>query len=322
MQRTDLDLEELRHYRPPVEEPEDFDAFWSSTIDEARRAGKPVWSELTSTPLTNVDVYDIRFPGFGGDLIAAWLILPRDRQRPMPVVVEFQPYNAGRGLSWEHLRWAGAGCAHLVVDNRGQGSGWMGGGVTPDPYGTGPSIPGFLTRGIEDVSAFYYRRLITDAVRAIDAVGELPMLDGSRIVTAGLSQGGGLAVAAAALHDDVSALLTDVPFLCNFPRSIGLTGVGPYQEVIRYLSVHHDAVGAVFSTLAYVDTVNFARRARVPALFSTALMDDICPPSGPFAAYNWYAGARKQISVYAFNGHEGGGAAHWERQSAFVASVL
>ena len=62
----------------------------------------------------------------------------------------------------------------------------------------------------------------------------------------------------------------------------------------------------MFSTLSYFDGVNFAARGKVPALFSTALMDDICPPSTVFAAYNHYVGA-KQIRVWPYNGHEGGG---------------
>lgn len=60
-----------------------------------------------------------------------------------------------------------------------------------------------------------------------------------------------------------------------------------------------------FNTLAYFDGVNFAVRARAQAYFSTALMDDVCPPSTVFAAYNHYAGP-KQIKVWPYNQHEGG----------------
>ena len=36
-------------------------------------------------------------------------------------------------------------------------------------------------------------------------------------------------------------------------------------------------------------------------------MDQICPPSTVFAAFNNWANADRQISVYPYNGHEGGG---------------
>jgi cephalosporin-C deacetylase len=49
--------------------------------------------------------------------------------------------------------------------------------------------------------------------------------------------------------------------------------------------------------------VNPSKRART--LFSVALMDEVCPPSTVFAAYNSYAGP-KEIKVWPYNHHEGG----------------
>jgi cephalosporin-C deacetylase len=51
--------------------------------------------------------------------------------------------------------------------------------------------------------------------------------------------------------------------------------------------------------------MNFSARSKAKALFSTALMDQVCPPSTVFAAYNQWAGG-KDIKVYSYNGHEGG----------------
>ena len=52
-------------------------------------------------------------------------------------------------------------------------------------------------------------------------------------------------------------------------------------------------------------------------MFSVGLMDEICPPSTVYAAYNHYA-ARKSIRVYAYNHHEGGAAFHDREKIAFV----
>ena len=49
----------------------------------------------------------------------------------------------------------------------------------------------------------------------------------------------------------------------------------------------------------------FGARATAPALFSVALMDEICPPSTVYAAFHAYGGA-KGLRVYPFNDHEGG----------------
>ncbi len=71
--------------------------------------------------------------------------------------------------------------------------------------------------------------------------------------------------------------------------------------------MHRQKVDSVFRTLSYFDGVNFAARSQAQALFSAGLMDDICPPSTVFAAYNHYSGP-KEIKVWQYNNHEGGGA--------------
>ncbi len=76
----------------------------------------------------------------------------------------------------------------------------------------------------------------------------------------------------------------------------------------------------VFYTLAYFDGVNFAARAKAKALFSVALMDEVCPPSTVFAAYNNYAGS-KQIRVWPYNHHEGGGNYQIQEKLKFLRSI-
>lgn len=321
MPRFDLSLPELQQYSPDIREPADFDAFWTSTIEAARRHDAAPQVVPVDTPLHLVDVYDVTFPGFGGNPIRAWLTIPAGATGPLPAVVEYQGYGGGRGLPGEHLRWAVAGYAHLLMDTRGQGSHWGGGGETPDPHGTGQSASGFMTRGIGDPADYYYRRVFTDAVRAVDAARSLPQIDPDRVAVCGGSQGGGIALAAAALCEGLVATMPDVPFLCHFERAVGLTDRDPYVEVVRYLATHRGSEDRVFETLSYFDGVNMARRADAAALFSVALLDPVCPPSTVFAAFNRYAGP-KSIEVYAHNEHEGGEAYQWHAQARFLAELV
>ncbi|MET8157772.1 acetylxylan esterase [Sphaerisporangium sp. NPDC005289] len=316
----DLPIDQLRTYRPEVRVPADLDAFWRETLAEARKAGGTVRFTPVTTPLAGCQVLDVRFPGFAGDPIAGWLLLPPG-DGPHPAVVQFLGYGAGRGLPHEYLPWVVAGYACFVMDTRGQGSAWGAGGHTHDPHGSGPAADGVMTRGIEDPGTYYYRRLFTDAVRAVDAVREHPSVDAARVAVAGGSQGGGLALAAAGLSEHLLAVLVDVPFLCQFERAVGLTGREPYAEITRYLSVHRESTDQVFDTLSYFDGVNLAARATASALFSVALMDPICPPSTVFAAFNAYGGP-KDITVYPYNEHEGGAAGQWPRQAAFLAGTV
>ncbi|WP_130014253.1 acetylxylan esterase [Serinicoccus sediminis] len=317
---TDLPLEQLRTYRPEVPEPEDFDDFWSSTLVQARAAGAEATSVPAATPVTQVRVEDVTFPGFGGEPVRAWFVAPRSQER-LPCVVEFLGYGGGRGLPHERLGYAASGFAHLVMDTRGQASTWGSGGGTPDPHGSGPAFPGVMTRGIESPQTYYYRRLVTDAVRAVDHVLTRPDVDPRRVAVAGTSQGGGLALAAGALHRDVAAVNADVPFLCHFERALAVTDAAPYAEITAYLAVHRNAAEQVFRTLSYVDGVTMARRITVPTMVSVALMDATCPPSTVFAAAHALP-TPPQLEIYPFNDHEGGAQEQWLRTVAWLGGVL
>jgi cephalosporin-C deacetylase len=302
---VDLPERELRQYVSDQADPEDFDEFWATTLEEARRLDWAPELVRVETGLATVDVFDLTFAGFNGERIRAWLRVPAGSTGPLPCVVNFAGYSGGRGRAQDRLFWASAGFAHLQMDSRGQGSG-SSVGDTPDDYASGPQVAGFLTRGIEAKEGYYYRRLLTDAARAVDAVRSLDLIDSERVIVAGASQGGGMALAVSALIPDLAAVIATVPFLCDFPRASVMTDRDPYKEIGTYLAVHRERVAQVHHTLSYFDGVNFAKRASAPAFFSVALMDPVCPPSTVFGAVNNYAGS-KQLTVWPYNGHEAGG---------------
>jgi cephalosporin-C deacetylase len=266
----------------------------------------------------------VTFAGFARTPVKAWLVRPARAHGPLPCVVQFVGYGDGRGGPIDHLLWASAGYAHLVMDARGQG------GETPDvPERPGLGVDGPpVVRGLADPATYYYRRVFVDAVRAIAAIRTLPEVDGDRIVLAGASQGGGIALAAAALTSmsgldgaRVAAVLCDLPFLCHWDRAVRLSDRGPYAEVARYCARHRDHAEGAMATLRYFDGVAFAARATAPALFSVALMDRVCPPSTVYAAYNHYAGD-KRMAVWEFNDHEGGASHQTQLQLSFLAELL
>jgi len=315
----DLPEPALWEHASTLVEPDDLDAFWERTLAEARRHDAPPVLVPEPTPLTTLDVWDVTFPGFAGDPVRAWYRRPAGAAGPLPVVVQYVGYGGGRGAATADLLWASAGFAHLVMDTRGQGSGWSR-GDTPDPWGTGPQAPGVMTRGIEDPEGYYYRRLLTDAVRAVDAARALPGVDPERVAVVGGSQGAAMAIAAGALGD-VAAVVADVPFLCDVARAIGITDSKPYAEVVEYLAVHRDAEERVLRTLAYVDGVALGRRGRAPARFSVALMDQVVPPSTVVAAHRAWGGPA-ELRVWRYNGHESGGPEQEREAVAFVAREL
>ncbi|MEV6104272.1 acetylxylan esterase [Streptomyces sp. NPDC051940] len=311
---VDMPLDELERYRPALTDEPDFDAFWRTTLKAAREtAGRPTATRIDAG-VRAVDTFDVTFPGWAGEPVSGWLVLPRGRTARW-CVVEFQGYGVGRGRVHEHLLYAACGIAHLVVDARGHARGDTG---DRSDASSGPHEPGFMTQGAHDPHAHYLRRLITDAVRAVDAAGELAPAE--RLAVAGPSQGGGLALAASGLVGGLHAVLPDVPFLCDHRRGAQVSDRVPYLEVAQFLRKRPELAEATFRTLSYFDGMNFAARATAPALFSVALMDPVCPPSTVYAAYHHYAGP-KDIRVYPFNEHEGGGSLHAMERIAFLRAL-
>ncbi|MDX6339721.1 MAG: cephalosporin-C deacetylase, partial [Streptosporangiaceae bacterium] len=128
----DLSLPELRQYRPVVEEPPDFDEFWASELaTAAAQDTEPVFTAVP-TQIQHADVVDVTFPGYAGDPIKGWLLLPHVSPPDRALVVEYVGYGGGRGDPFEWLTWSCAGHPHLIMDTRGQGGGWRS-ADTPDP---------------------------------------------------------------------------------------------------------------------------------------------------------------------------------------------
>jgi cephalosporin-C deacetylase len=318
----DLPLEQLREYRTDTAEPPELDRWWELRLDEARaEANKPTLTRHEADIYAPVEVYDTEFSGAAGDRIRAWHLRPAGADEQTPVVVKFIGYGGGRGRPAEHALLPALGYAVFVMDTRGQGGRWSTGatGDHPDGPGAGPENAQVMTRGIARPEGYYYTRLFTDAAMAVEVASELT--GASRVAVSGVSQGGGLALATAALVPQLVAVChADVPFLCDIQRAITLAPQAPYTEVPEFLAHNVDLIPAALDTLRYVDCALLARRITARSLLSVGLMDMICPPSTVFAAYNEIT-AGKDISVHPFTGHEVP-AAHVERQLRHLRDFL
>lgn len=312
----DLLPDVVADYVSPARAPADFDAFWEETLAQTRSHPLDARFDRVEAGLPLVEVFDIAWRGYGGHPVRGWYIAPKGGARTC--VVKFIGYGGGRSFAHEHLFWPATGRAVLVMDTRGQGSGWAH-GVTADPVGSDPSAAGFMTRGIQRREDYFYRRVFSDAVRAVEVARGVDGIEA--VAVTGGSQGGGIALATAGLVPGLAAVMPDVPYLCDFARSVVVATRDPYLEIARYLSVHRWAEEAAFRTLNYFDGIHFSARAAAPALFSVGLMDTICPPSTVYAAFNAYAGP-KVMERYTFNDHEGGGPFQMERQRDWLAGVM
>jgi cephalosporin-C deacetylase len=316
----DLPLDQLRGYRTQTAEPDGLDDWWAERLTQARALARPLSLTRHEPELYGpLEVYDAEFSGAGGDRIKAWYIKPHEETagKADRIVVRFIGYGGGRGTPSEHVLLPAVGYGIFVMDTRGQGGKWTTGA-------TGDGVPGpenslVMTRGVTTPEDYYYTRLFTDAALAVDAALELS--NGAPVAVGGASQGGGLSLAAAALHkENVAVCHADVPFLCDIQRAVTLAPHAPYTEIPDFLAQNVDLVDATLNTLRYIDCAFLARRITATTLVSVGLMDDICPPSTVFAAYNEIP-ATKEIAVHPFTGHDVPGS-HTQRQLRHLISHL
>src|ERR1700722_15010335 len=214
----DLPLERLREDRTSTQEPDRLDDWWAARVREARELARPATVTAHQPGLcAPFEVSDVEFSGGAGERVRAWYIAPPGRTAS-GVVVKFIGYGGGRSVPAEHLLLPALGYAVLVMDSRGQGGRWSS-GATADGVGTGPEDSLVMTRGITTPEEYYYTRMFCDAALAVDTARELAGRPDAIAVSGG-SQGGALALAAAALRPDVVAVCHgDVPFLCDIQRA-------------------------------------------------------------------------------------------------------
>lgn len=319
---VDMSLAELELYKPELTRSADFSSFWEQTLAESANQPLNATLEEIEYPVDRIKVYDVRYDGFGqGTRVAGWYIVPEESYRrtvdgSTPTLVQYHGYSGGRGIPGQYLNWALQSYNVFAVDTRGQN------GDTPDnqPYPYGSAV-GFMTKGILDPLTYYYRFAYMDCVRAIDFVRSRSEV-GPIVITGG-SQGGGLTLAVAALARDkgIVAAMPDVPYLCHFRRSVEIFTAGPYHELVTYWKQQPYTVEKSYHTLSYFDGMNLAPMISCPVLLSVALLDTVCPASSGFAVYN-HLTCEKELRVYHYNGHEGGGVHQEEEKYRFIRRYL
>lgn len=295
-------LEEMIAYRGRDEVPADFDAFWDQAISGVGRSAsyRLVKKDFA---LDSVDCYEIYFDGTNGGKIYARMVLPK-RIEKVPVIFHFHGYM-GRGLDWpDMLAYTTAGYGMVSMDVRGQ-SGYSLDGARSV---RGNTVKGHLIRGLVDgANHLFYKDVYLDIYSLVELVAGLDFVDERKLSSYGGSQGGALALVAAALNPRIQQTVAIYPFLCDFRRvlEIGNTSEA-YDELFRYFKFHdpfHETEEEVFATLAYIDVKNFAHRIKGAVKMITGLDDDVCYPITQFAMYNRLE-CEKEYHLMPEYGHE------------------
>lgn len=309
--------------RPFQTEPADFDAFWQKGKDDLAKI--PLEARLTLLPeacTDKVNVYHVSFR----TLNQAW-----NPQPPRIYGILCEPRTPGKYPAV--LKVPGAGVRPYAGDPdlAARGAIVLEIGIHGIPVNLpqnvydalyGGALHSYWLNQLDNREAYYYHRVYLGCVRANDFLTAREMWDGRNLVVLGASQGGQLSIVTAALDPRVTALSATHPAMCDVAAELhGRAGGWPHPFKPNddgSPSLH--ATPAKIATAAYYDTVNFARRLKVPGFYIWGYNDETCPPTSTFAAYNVIT-APKTLAVEPEQAHTYP-PEQWEAINRWVLSTL
>lgn len=269
--------------KPVVTEPADFDKFWND--GKAALARVPMDAKMELMPslgTSKVDVYHVSFQNIGLGIsrvsrIYGILCVPKDTSKKYPALLRVpgagvRPYTGQVALAETGLITLEIGIHGIPVNLPLE---------TYDQLRAG-ALNRYMLYNLNDRDEYYYRRVFLGVVRANDFLTTLPQYDGKNLGVLGGSQGGVLSIVTAALDPRVKALVASYPAMSDMA---GYTAnrAGGWPHMYR------DAKNRTkenLDTSAYYDAVNFARRLKVPGIYSWGFNDETCPPTSMYASYN------------------------------------
>ncbi|HEY5079662.1 MAG TPA: acetylxylan esterase, partial [Opitutaceae bacterium] len=284
-------------------EPADFDTFWAAA--KADLAKVPMEATMTLLPdscTSTVDVYHVSFRvGNGWNNISpriyGILCEPKAPGR-YPAVLKVpgagvRPYFGDANLASKGAIVLEIGIHGIPVNMAKE---------VYDELGAG-ALNGYQFFNFDDRDKYYYKRVYMGCIRANDFLTSRPAWDGKNLVVMGASQGGQLTIVTAALDPRVTGLSATHPAFCDVTAELhGRAGGWPHPFWAWDGKPSTHVTPAEIETTTYYDSVNFAKRIKVPGYYNWGYNDETCPPTSTYAAYNLIT-APKTLGVTLELGH-------------------
>ena len=305
MPALDKPLHELREYRGINPRPADFNAYWDKGLKEL----DGIKANVEMIPVdalgnTNTELFHLYFTGVGGARVYAKYLRPKGAKKPGPAMLQFHGYSTNSGDWSDKINYVNEGFTVAALDCRGQG------GLSEDNSQViGNTKEGHVIRGLDGPpEKLLFRQIFLDTAQLARIVMAQPEVDPTRVGSMGGSQGGALALVCAALEPRIARTASVFPFLSDYQRVWEMDlAKDAYQDIKQYFRKFdplHERFEEVFTKLGYIDIQHLSERINAEVLMGITLMDNICPPSTQFAAYNKIT-SRKEAVIYRDFGHEG-----------------
>ncbi len=305
MPLIDMPLEQLVKYEGRNKKPADFDKYWDDALAEMRSIDPEPEFIPAGPKFKNVECFDLYFTGTKGARVYAKLLKPKKIEGKAPAVLHFHGYSGSSSSNWlDYANYAGEGFVFAALDCRGQG------GKSEDSnHVKGNTLHGHIIRGLDSDNPhdLLFRDIFLDTAMLARVVMSLDYVDEERVGCYGGSQGGALTIACSALVPEIKAAAPQYPFLCDYKRvwemDMAERAYAELKEYFRHFDPRHEREDEIFEKLGYIDLQFLAPRIKADLIMFTGLMDNVCPPSTQFAAYNKMV-CKKKYVIYPDFGHE------------------
>jgi len=286
------------HIAPTTKLPADFEEFWN--VQKAALAKIPVDAKISPVAQENphVELFEVSFANIDGHRSHGYLAKPKGASS-LPIMI-LQPGMGVHPNGLNESRWVigNAVLGFLALDMSAHD---MPMERTSEDEARWKKYMGYPYIGSDDRMTYYYRQVFTGMVRGIDYMTSRPDWNQQAVISSGASQGGGLALIAAALDPRITAVVSVAPALGEHTGPLhGRPDAAPSNLIMGPDKKTPDL--KIIAATAYYDTCNFARFVKVPVLMSSGLIDTACPPMTVLSIYNTLT-CPKQIDLVPLLGH-------------------
>ncbi|MEI6646865.1 MAG: acetylxylan esterase [bacterium] len=287
--------------KPTAKLPADFEAFWNDQKSALTKIPLDPKIMPVSQSDPDVELFEVSFANINGLRSHGYLAKPKGATS-LPIMIS-QPGMGVHPNGLKESRWviANAKLGFLALDMSAHD---MPLERTPEDEARWKKFMGYPYLGSDDRMTYYYRQVFLGMIRGIDYMTSHPDWNHKAIISSGASQGGGLAIIAAALDPRVTAVVSIAPALGEHTGPL----YGRPDAAPNYLIMDRDRKTPnqkIVAATAYYDTVNFARFVKVPVLMSSGLIDTACPAMTVLSIYNTL-NCPKQLDLVPLLGHNCG----------------
>ena len=270
------------------QEPADFDAFWQNQKDQLAAIPMDLSENfLRESPYSRT--YNFSLAQIDGRRVYGYLVMPKG-QGPFPASLRLPPFGRGPNSALPDTEAAErANCIALSIS------------IHNTPINQ-EDTRAYEPNDLRDPEGVYYRYAILAAIRALDYLQTKTEWNGRDLMIYGDSQGGGLAMLVAGIDGRPNLLVQSVAALSQHHGILydDPSGFPYFIETARALYSNDAAVmPQVHNAVQYYDAVHAARRFKGVSMHFSNYLDDICPPSTNYAAFNAMPGSK--INLHTFN---------------------